>query len=286
MPIDEANEIPKVKKFFGEKYGSKVRIVIMDDNFSVEFCGGTHVENTGDIGLFKIVKEESISSGVRRIFARTGEGIIKLLEDRIVDIEKIVSDLPDKYSGNFIAGLNNFKEGFKKSDFLDASLMRLLLAQQDSNIYSLNELRDKYLEEKKEQQKKLSKQNLEKHITVLKTKIESSEKVNGSVILTEILDIESSDEFKELGEELRKILKNGVALIASVIDNKISLVCAVSDNLIKEKGLAAGKLISDVAKQLGGGGGGRPQLATAGAKDIGALDKVLAEFILNIKDKI
>jgi alanyl-tRNA synthetase len=286
MPIDEANEIPRVKKFFGEKYGSKVRIVIMDDNFSVEFCGGTHVENTGDIGLFKIVKEESISSGVRRIFARTGEGIIKLLEDRIVDIEKIVSDLPEKYSGNFIAGLNNFKEGFRKSDFRDASLMRLLLAQQDSNINSLNELRDKYLEEKKEQQKKLSKQNLEKHIAIIKTKIESSEKVNGSVLLTEILDVETSDEFKEIGEELRKILKNGVALIASVIDGKISLVCAVSDNLIKEKGLSAGKLISDVAKQLGGGGGGRPQLATAGAKDVNSLDKALADFRLNIKDKI
>jgi alanyl-tRNA synthetase len=142
------------------------------------------------------------------------------------------------------------------------------------------------MEEKKQQQKKLSKQNLEKHITYLKTVIDSAEKINGSVILAEKLDIESSDEFKEIGEDLRKVMKNGVALIASVIDDKISLVCAVSDNLIKEKGLAAGKLISEVAKQLGGGGGGRPQLATAGAKDVAALDKALADFSVGMKSKL
>lgn len=286
MPIDEANEIPHVKKFFGEKYGSKVRIVMMDEKFSVEFCGGTHVSNTGDIGLFKIVKEESISSGVRRIFARTGEGIIRLLEERVSEIEKIVSELPEKYSGNFIAGLNIFKEGFKQTDFRDASLMKLLLAQQDANIKSLYELREKYMEEKKQQQKKQAKQNLEKHIAFLKSKIELAEKINGNVILAEKLEIEISDEFKEIGEELRKIIKNGVALIASVIDGKVSLVCAVSDELIKEKGLAAGKLISEVAKQLGGGGGGRPQLATAGAKDVGSLDKVLADFRDDMKRKL
>jgi alanyl-tRNA synthetase len=161
-----------------------------------------------------------------------------------------------------------------------------MLAQQDNNIKSLNELRDKYMEEKKQQQKKLSKQNLGKHIEYLKTVIDSAEKINGSVILAEKLDIESSDEFKEIGEELRKVMKNGVALIASVIDGKISLVCAVSDNLIKEKGLAAGKLISEVAKQLGGGGGGRPQLATAGAKDVSSLDTVLAGFCGDVKSKL
>ena len=286
IPIEEANEIPHVKKFFGEKYGSKVRVVTMGEKFSVEFCGGTHVSNTSDIGLFKIVKEESISSGVRRIFARTGEGIIRLLEERVSEIEKIVSELPEKYSGNFIAGLNIFKEGFKQTDFRDASLMKLLLAQQDANIKSLYELREKYIEEKKQQQKKLAKQNLEKYISFLKSKIDTSEKINESVVLAEILNIETSDEFKEIGEELRKIMKSGVALIASVIEGKISLVCAVSDNLIKEKGFAAGKLISEVAKQLGGGGGGRPQLATAGAKDVDSLEKVMADFRDEMKRKL
>lgn len=286
LPINEANEIPHVKKFFGEKYGSKVRVVTMQDDFSVEFCGGTHVTNTSDIGLFKIIKEESISSGVRRIFARTGEGIIRLLEERVNEIEKVLNELPDNYSGSFIAGLNNFKEGFRKSDFRDAALMRLLIAQQDTNIKSLYELREKYLEEKKIQQKKFIRQNLEKHIEGLKQKIETTEKINGYVILAEKLEIQTVEEFKEIGEELRKILKCGVILVSAIIDEKISLVCAVSDNLIKEKGFSAGKLISEVAKQLGGGGGGRPQLATAGAKDISKLESALLRFSDDLKNKL
>ncbi len=286
LPIDDANNIPHVKKFFGEKYGSKVRVVVMDKDFSVEFCGGTHVHNTSDIGLFKIVKEESISSGVRRIFARTGEGIIRLLEDRVADIEKVINEMPEKYSSNFMAGMTVFKEGYKKADFRDPSIMKLLLSQQEANIKSLYELREKYIEERKQEQKKLLKQNLEKQIALLKSKLESAEKVNGSTILAVKLDIESTDEFKELGDEIRKILKNGVVLAASVIDDKISLVCAVSDNLIKDKSLSAGKLISDVAKQLGGGGGGRPQLATAGARNIPELDNALSKFILKMKNQI
>ena len=286
LPVDDANKIPRVKKFFGEKYGSRVRVVIMDEDYSVEFCGGTHVQNTSDIGLFKIVKEESISSGVRRIFARTGEGIIRLLEDRTSDIEKIINELPEKYSSNFIAGIKSFKEGYRKTDFKDASIMKLLLEQQNSNIKTLYEFREKFLEEKKLQSKKLIKVNIEKHINILKSKVDKFEKINGSVILAEVLNIETTDEFKEIGEEIRKILKNGIILVASVIDNKISLVCAVSDNLIKDKGFSAGKLISEIAKQLGGGGGGRPQLATAGAKDVSKLDEVLNSFITNIKSKL
>jgi len=283
IPTEEANKIPNVKKFFGDKYGSKVRIVMIDEKFSVEFCGGTHVENTNDIGLFKIVKEESISSGVRRIFARTGEGIIRLLENRITEIENVINELPENYTANFIAGLKSYREGFRKMDFRDADLMKLLLSQQDNNIRSLYELRDKYIEDKKQQQKKMLKQNIEKHISELKSKIESNEKFNGNVIIAEQLNIDSSDEFKEMGDEIRKILNNGVILIASVIEGKISLICAVSDNLVKEKKLSAGKIISETAKILGGGGGGRPQLATAGGRDIDLLPEVLKQFPEKIK---
>ena len=120
--------------------------------------------------------------------------------------------------------------------------MKLLLEQQNSNIKTLYEFREKFLEEKKLQSKKLIRVNIEKHINILKSKVDKFEKINGSVILAEVLNIETTDEFKEIGEEIRKILKNGIILVASVIDNKISLVCAVSDNLIKDKGFSAGKL--------------------------------------------
>jgi alanyl-tRNA synthetase len=286
LPIEEANKLPNVKKFFGDKYGSKVRIVVVDEKFSVEFCGGTHIQSTNDIGLFKIVKEESISSGVRRITARTGEGILRLLEERISDIEKVLSELPEKYSMNFKAGFESFRQGFRSADFRDTALMKLLITNQNNNIKSLNEVREQYLEEKKQQSKKLMKQNLQKYIEELKKLIDESKDVNGISIISSRINIETSDEFKELGEELRKILKNGVILIASVIDGKISLACAVSDNLIKDKGLSAGKLISETAKQLGGGGGGRPQYATAGGKNVELLDKALIEFSDKVKKLI
>jgi alanyl-tRNA synthetase len=100
------------------------------------------------------------------------------------------------------------------------------------------------------------------------------------------MDLNSMDELKEIGETLRNKLKNGVGLISTVLDGKINIVCSVSDNLIKEKNLNAGKLISEVAKELGGGGGGRPQLATAGAKDIDKLDDAMKNFIYKIKNQI
>ena len=284
ISIVEANKILNVKKFFGEKYEDKVRVVIVDDKFSIEFCGGTHVSSTNDIGLFKIIKEESISSGVRRIFAITGEGIIKFINDRVSEIENISSELPDKYSKNFKVGIDNFKKDFEGADFRNIELMKKLIEYQDSTIASLHKVREKYLEEKKQTEKQLLKQNLEKVFKQLDKIIAESSNHTDITIVSEKMDLHSMDELNEVGEELRKKLKNGVGLIAIVLDNKINLVCAVSDNLIKEKNLNAGKLISDVAKELGGGGGGRPQLATAGGKDISKLNEVLDKFPSKIKN--
>jgi alanyl-tRNA synthetase len=284
VSIEEANKIPNVKKFFGEKYGNKVRVVTMDEDFSVEFCGGTHVSNTGDIGLFKIIKEESISSGVRRIFAKTGEGILNLIDDRILNIENIISDLPEKYSNNFKAGLEEFRKGYRNIDFKDTTLLKILLEHQDKTISSLYELREKYLEEKKQQEKVLLKQNLDTLFFELDNMIKEAPDYSGIKVFIKKLKINNSEEFKELGEKLREKINNGIGLIASVLDGKINLVCSVSDNLIKDKSINAGKLISDVAKELGGGGGGRPHLATAGGKDISKLDIALINFERKILD--
>jgi len=284
ISIEDANKIPNVKKFFGEKYGSKVRVVTMDEKFSIEFCGGTHVDNTADIGLFKIIKEESISSGVRRIFAKTGEGILDLLDENIGKIETIVSELPEKYANNFITGIEEIRKGIHKADFKDITVMKMLLEHQKNTIKSLQDIREKYLEEKKQLEKKMLKQNLGKIFGILDEMINSSPVQNGHRIAAFKFDIGSSDEFKEIGDKLREKILDGVGLIASVINGKINLVCSVSDNLIKEKNLSAGKLISVVAKELGGGGGGRPQLATAGGKDIEKIDETLLKFANDIKN--
>lgn len=286
ISIEEANKIPNVKKFFGDKYGSKVRVVTMDEKFSVEFCGGTHVGNTRDIGLFKIVKEESISSGVRRIFAKTGEGILDLIEDKLSRIENVLSELPEKYSNNFQIAIKEIRNNLVDADFKDIAFMNKMLEYLDSTIKSLHVLREKYIEEKKQNEKKLLKQNLNKIFEELDKLISDSPVHNGVKIVASKFDISNADEFKEIGEKLREKILNGVGIIASVIGGKINLVCTVSDNLIKEKNLNAGKLISTVAKELGGGGGGRPQLATAGGKDIEKIDLVLENFINDIKTKL
>lgn len=278
ISIDEANKIPNVKKFFGDKYGEKVRVVHIDDKFSIEFCGGTHVKNTDDIGLFKIIKEESIASGTRRIFARTGEGIISFLNERISDIEKIINELPEKYSSDFRAAVNSVSYDISNADFRDISLMRKLILVQDNTLASLYESRELFLEEKKQAEKQLLKKNLSEVYERLSDIILKANSENGFDIIADKIELNSMEEFREIGDELRKRITNGIALIASVLNDKINLVCSVSDNLIRDNGLNAGKIVSVIAKELGGGGGGKPHLATAGAKDISGLDKVIADF--------
>ncbi len=283
ITIEEANIIPNVKKIFGEKYGSKVRVVTMDKNFAVEFCGGTHVDNTSDIGLFKIIKEESISSGVRRIFAKTGEGILDLIEENSKKIEEIMKELPDKYSKEFKTSIEEIRKEMQNADFRDIVTMKQILDRQSNLMKSLYDLKEKYIEEKRQNEKKLLKENLTYLFEKLDELIDKSPSQNGIKIIATKLDVKNTDEFKEIGDKLREKILNGVGLIASVINGKVNLVCSVSDNLIKEKNLNAGKLISNVAKELGGGGGGRPQLATAGGKDIEKIDMVLEKFINDIK---
>lgn len=289
MPIGKADKIPNVKKFFGEKYGEDVRVVFIDENFSVEFCGGTHVPDTSDIGLFKIVKEESISSGTRRIFARTGEGIIHLIDEKVSDIEKLLDELPEKYADNFKAGVSEFSKNFRGlKDFgnfwKDAGILKKLIEYQDLTYSSLLDVRDKYLEEKKQTEKHLSKKKVQQAASKLDEIIAKSENIDGVKIVSVKFDIESMDELKEIGDALRNKIGSGIGVLFSVQDNKVNIVSVVSDNLIKDKGLNAGKLAGDIARLLGGGGGGKPHLATAGGKDVSKLDEAMKQ-VKNIVQK-
>lgn len=278
MPIERAEKIPNVKKFFGDKYGDDVRVVFIDEKFSVEFCGGTHVNDTKEIGLFKIIKEESISSGTRRIFARTGEGILQLMDEKIIDIEKLVSELPEKYANNFHSAITEFKINSKEIDYRDIGILIRLLEYQDRTISSLIELREKYIEEKKQAEKELAKQKVKVASEELDTVISNAYEVNGMNIVTAKYNFNSMEELKELGDILRGKLQNGIGLLYIIKDEKVNFVTVVTDNLIQEKGLSAGKIAGDVAKILGGGGGGKPHLATAGGKDVTKIDYALGEL--------
>ncbi len=283
MPIEKANTIPHVKKFFGEKYGDVVRVVFIDDKFSVEFCGGTHVKDTSDIGLFKIIREESISAGTRRIFAKTGEGIIDHINERTAEIEKLASELPEKYANNFNLAISEFKKDFDGTDFRNTEMLASLIKYHDSTMASLLELREKYQEEKRQLEKELAKQKVQNAAGSIDELISSAKDVNGIKLITGEFTVDNTDELKELGDKLREKMGSAVGLLYSVIDGKVGLCAVVSDNLVKEKKLSAGKIAGDVAKILGGGGGGKPHLATAGGKDVSKINEALEALPAIIK---
>lgn len=225
IPFEEAKKMGALM-FFGEKYGDRVNVVQFGD-FSMEFCGGTHVKNTSEIGLLKIVSEGSISSGVRRIEAVTGEGVEKYIEQQLQKID----ELSEKY--------------------------------------------EQLIEEKKKLEKEISRLKLQVNIDKIDSIVANKKILDGFAIASGIIDVDNMDQLKQLGDILREKLKNGVGVLASQFENKVSLVCVVTDNLIKEKKLNAGKIIGELAKIVGGGGGGRPHLATAGGKEISKINEAL-----------
>ena len=228
IPFDEAKKMGAIM-FFGDKYGDFVNVVQFGD-FSMEFCGGTHVKNSSQIGLFKIISESSISSGVRRIEAVTGAGVENYLHSQINQV---------KESEEKIAGL---------------------------------------IEEKKKLEKEISEFKLKDKLGQLDNVIAHPTEINNIKIYKAKVSADNMDELKSFGDELRNKIKNGIGILFTELDGKVGIVCVVSDELIKEKKLSAGKIVGDLAKIVGGGGGGRPHLATAGGKNVEqipvALDKV------------
>ncbi len=226
-PFEEAKKMGALM-FFGDKYGDKVNVVQFGD-FTMEFCGGTHVKNSSEIGLFKIISESSIASGVRRIEAVTGEGVEKYIHTQLELV---------KQSEHRVEELLDIKKKLEKE---------------------ISELRTK---EKLEQ--------LDHIIS-----IHSEEK--GVFIHKGRVHADSMDELKSFGDELRKKIKSGVGVLIAQVEDKVGIVAIVSDDLIKQKNLSAGKIVGELAKLVGGGGGGRPHLATAGGKDVSKIPAALSK---------
>lgn len=225
MSLEEAQNNPDIKMFFGDKYGDVVRAVSVG-KFSTELCGGTHVKNTSDIGVIKICSESSIAAGVRRIEARTGTRVIDYIRER------------------------NAVEAAEAKQ----------IEEQSETIKS----REKEIH-------KLKQQNI---IADAEKWISSAVDFNGIKVVSQIIDVDNADFVIDTAEMLRnKLGGNAVCVIASVINNKIQMTCAVTDDL-KGK-YPAGKVVGLLARQLGGGGGGKPQIASAGGKDISKLPEVM-----------
>lgn len=229
LPFDEARKMGALM-FFGDKYGDTVNVVQVGE-YSKEFCGGTHVRNTSEIGLFKILHESSIASGTRRIEAVTAEGVAKYIRELHRKLD----------------------EQEQSSETLHDTIHRL--------------------------EKELSRYTLQSAESEIEKLVASARMWNGSRIVVARMSALDAEQLKSIGDVLREKLKSGVGLLAAEIEGKVSLVCVVTDDLIKERGIKAGEIVGVIAKRLGGGGGGRPHLATAGAKDVSGLDDVLKDAV-------
>ena len=221
--------------FFGEKYAQQVRVVSVP-GVSMELCGGTHTHRTGDIGLFKIVGESSVAAGIRRIEAVTGHGVYTRLEEAEDLLRTIAQTLKTPRQE------------------ITRSLGRLLD-------------RERLLEQELEGAKRKSASGLLDGIVAAKTAVK-----NVAVIAQKVDGVEGAA-LRELAENAAAKLGSGVVVLGSAADGKVALVAAVSSDLRGQ--LHAGKIVKAVAALVGGSGGGRPDFAQAGGKDVEKLDGAL-----------
>ena len=246
MPIEEAKERGAVA-LFGEKYGDQVRVVTMGGKFSIEFCGGCHVNRTGDIGFFKIISEAGISAGVRRIEAVTGGGAYDFIKGR----EQVLSELG-----------------------------KVVRSGPSELVAKVKQLTD-------------ANRVLEKEVELLKAKIASGA---GDDLLQKAIDLDgikllianvegvNSKALRDTVDQLKNKLGTSIVVLATVIEGKVSLVVGVSKDLTGK--IKAGELINMVAEQVGGKGGGRPDMAMAGGTDSVALPKALESVEAWVKAKL
>jgi alanyl-tRNA synthetase len=311
ITIEEAKRrYPNVKMFFGDKYGDHVRIVEIDPKFSVELCGGTHVKNTHEIGFFKIIFEGSSASGVRRIEAITSDHAVEYLKiqnttyrqriefayqliDEIQAVQKEIIRLSNDSSLPVQENTLNLDIDLRKLEQIPetpAVIVTERLSQAFSEIHrNFRRLEDYILmlsDKKKSFEKELAKFNLKSAASDIDALVQKATAVNGFKLVASKIDVADMEALKSIADTLRAKIGSGVGVLASIIDDKVALVCVVSDDLIKSKNIQAGKIVGAIAKIVGGGGGGKAHLATAGGKDVGKLDEALTSVAAIIQGMI
>ena len=237
MPIEEAKKTGAMA-LFGEKYGDVVRVVNMDD-YSIEFCGGTHVKNTAAITTFKIVSESGIASGVRRIEALTGKAVFdyyKALEDKVNKAAELLKTNPDQLVDKISHTLSQIKELSSENESLKAKLANESLGDVTSDMIAVGDF---------------------------------------NVIATAVDGVDMNG-LRDLGDQLKEKVSEGIVVIASANGDKVNLIAMATDGAVK-KGAHAGNLIKEIAPLVGGGGGGRPNMAQAGGKNPAGINDAIAK---------
>ena len=224
---------------FGEKYGETVRMITFNKNYSQELCGGCHVKQTGQIGLFKFTNETSVAAGVRRV-------------------EAVTAEKAEAYLNKELSELNAVRSLFKNPKNIAKTVGKL----QDDNKQL-----QKQVEELYQLQAQLAKAEL-------KAKVENIDGVN--VIISEV-EIGSADALKNLAFQLDKEVESLFFVAGANIGDKPNLTIFINKNLVVTKGYNAGKMIREIAREIKGGGGGQPFFASAGGKDVSGIGRALAK---------
>ena len=237
LPIEEAKKLGAEAQF-GEKYGDVVRVVSMGD-YSIEFCGGTHLTNTAQCGLFKILSEGGVAAGVRRIEAVTGNGVLNLVSS----YENLLSNTAKALKTNIIAELD------KKAESVMA--------------------------ENRELEKKLEEMNDRMASMKTKSMMDSIKSLGDVNILVARVDGTSVDEMKALADSAKSQMNDGVVVLAANTDDKITFVAMAMKGAVA-KGVHCGNIIKELTAACGGRGGGKPDMAQGGGKDADKIDTALA----------
>lgn len=238
VPIQEALKAGATATF-GEKYGDYVRVITFEPGFSTELCGGTHVPATGQIGVFKFISEGSVSAGIRRVEAVTGEGALALIrqqEETLAAIRELLRNPTD-------------------------------LVKQTQAL----------IDERSALAKKVEALQNEKLQQVKKQLIENAEDNRSFKLIVSRVDVPNADGLKKLSYELKDEVPNLIAVLGAEVQGKPFLSVYIAENLVKQAGLHAGNIVKELAQEIRGGGGGQPFFATAGGSDPSGLDRALAK---------
>ncbi len=247
LPIEEAKKRGAMA-LFGEKYGEIVRVVTVTDGYSTEFCGGTHLDNTAKAGLFKIISETSVASGVRRIEATTGAGVLELLNE--------------------------------SNRTVRAAAEALKLANPSALVQRCEALQTELSETKKE----LERLGHKLAASAMGDITAGAAEVNGVKLFTAVLEA-TGDSLRKTGDDLKAKYTDFVAVLAGKADGKANLLCVCDKGAI-EKGANAGQIVKKIAAIAGGKGGGRPDSAMAGIADLSKIDEALAALPETAKEMI
>lgn len=239
MPKDEAMKLGAMA-LFGEKYGDVVRVVVIDPNYSVELCGGTHVGATGELGLFKLTSESAVAAGVRRV-------------------EAICGKQAEGYVNEQLNLINSLREALKNPKDIQKAIENL----QNENA---------------ELKKHVDSMEARQLVGIRNELLQKDEIINSINFIGDIVEVSKADALKKLCFDLKNHLRDHVAVLCANIGGKPYVAVGIADTVVAAKGLDAGKIIKEhVAPLIKGGGGGQKTLATAGGQDAGKLQQVIEE---------